>query len=118
MTLPTWRPPIEEPGALETAVLAAARQAVLPLSGTGLPKADPDGVIRLTLPDGRAVQLILTVQPTGGGDRHGRAVVRYHLAGQGVVQERSFLLAGEATLDRATRAFLELDVRLSGAPHR
>lgn len=118
MTAAPWRPPEVEVGVLETAVLAAVRRAVLPIAGTGQPAPDADGVVRCTLPDGRALQLLITTQPAGGGDRYGRAVVRYHVAGQGMVEATAFLVEGDAVLDRATRAFLELGVRLSGVPRR
>ncbi len=118
MTAAPWRPLTREPGVLETAVLAAVRHAILPIRTAGQPAPDADGVTRRLLPDGSHLQLVVTVQPTGGSDLHGRAVVRYHVGGQGRVQETAFLIDGEASLDRATQAFLELTVRLSGATQR
>lgn len=118
MTAAPWRPPTVETGALETAVLAAVRHAILPIDGSGQPRPDADGISRRVLPDGRDLQLVVTAQPVGGGDLHGRAVVRYHVGGQGRVQTTAFLIEGEAALDRATRAFLELTVRLSGVAER
>jgi hypothetical protein len=118
MTAAPWRPLTVEVGVLETAVLAAARWAILPIGDAGLPAPDADGITRRALPDGRELQLVLSAQPTGGSDLHGRTVVRYHIGGQGMVQSTAFLIDGEAALDRATRAFLELNVRLSGVPQR
>jgi hypothetical protein len=118
MTAAPWRPPTVETGVLETAVLAAVRHAILPINGAGQQVPDADGITRRALPDGRDLQLVVTVQPAGGGDLHGRAVVRYHVGGQGMVQATAFLIEGEAALDRATRAFLELSVRLSGVAQR
>jgi hypothetical protein len=117
VTAPAWRPPAVEPGALETVILAAVRRAILP-SGGGTARPDADGVARLPLADGREVQLRLAVQPTTAGDRHGRAVLRYHVSGQGLLQGRAFLVEGEAVLDRVTRAFLEFEIRLAGAGGR
>lgn len=118
MTAAPWRPLTIEPGVLETAVRAAVRHAVLPLAANGQPLPDADGITRHILEDGQELQLLVTVQPAGGGDLHGRAVVRYNVAGQGRVQATAFLVEGEAAVDRATRAFLELTVRLSGAAGR
>lgn len=118
MTAAPWRPLVVEPGALETAVLAAVRHAILPLPATGQPLPDADGITRRLLDDGRELQLLVTVQPAGGGDLHGRAVVRYHIGGQGRLKATAFLIEGEAALDWATRAFLELTIRLSGAAGR
>lgn len=118
MTAAPWRPLTVEPGVVETAVRAAVRHAILPLAATGEPPADVDGITRRILEDGRELQLLVTVQPAGGGDLNGRAVVRYHVGGQGRVHTTAFLIEGEAALDRATRAFLELTVRLSGATGR
>lgn len=118
MTAAPWRPLASEPGVVETAVLAAVRHAILPINVAGQPAPDADGITRRVLPDGRELQLVVTVQPAGGGDLHGRAVVRYHVGGQGLVQATAFLIEGEAALDRATRAFLELSVRLSGVAGR
>ena len=118
MTAASWRPPTVETGAVETAVLAAVRHAILPVDGAGQPAPDADGISRRVLADGRDLQLVITVQPAGGGDLRGRAVARYHVGGQGRVQATAFLIEGEAALDRATRAFLELSVRLSGVAER
>jgi hypothetical protein len=118
MTAAPWRPLTVEPGVLETAVRAAVRHAILPIAATGQPPPDADGISRRILKDGRELQLLVTIQPAGGGDLNGRAVVHYHVGGQGRVQTTAFLLEGEAALDRATRAFLELTLRLSGAAGR
>lgn len=118
-----WRPPESEISELEKAVLDAARRAVLPLAAIGVPAPDRDGVVEIGLADGRLVRLVVTAQPVGSGTHAGRAVVVYEVSGHGRVadaarqREAMFLVGGRAVLDRATQAFLEVEVQVAAGPH-
>lgn len=109
-----WRPPTAEIEPLERAVVDAVRRAVLPIAEIGVPPPDGDGVTEIALADGRRVLLVLTARAVGTGSRRGRAVLEFHVAGQGRVGEAAFLVEGRAVLDHATRAFLDVTVDIAG----
>jgi len=67
----------------------------------------------LTLPDGRRVRMSLTAQVVTQETRNGRPTAIYGIGGHVAVEHEGYKVAGQAVIDLATRAFLEVECRLS-----
>ncbi|MGY8683194.1 hypothetical protein Q2941_36275 [Bradyrhizobium sp. UFLA05-153] len=95
------------------AVANAARATILPTPMINMPPPSSDGIRSLLLRDGRELRLRLSTQHLEQRQRGPRTVVVYAIRGNAVVDNRTgYRVSGQAVLDLATRAFLDVECRL------
>ncbi|WP_027522015.1 hypothetical protein [Bradyrhizobium sp. Ec3.3] len=111
-----WRPATREIDPLEEAVANAARATILPTPTINVPRQSSDGIRTQLLRDGRELRLLLSTQYLKLQQRGPRAVVIYAVRGNAVVDKHiGYRVTGQAVLDVATRAFLDVECRLESA---
>jgi hypothetical protein len=108
-----WRPASQEIDPLQEAILHAARATILPLAAISSPAPSGEGVRELQLADGRHLRMMLTAQQSSQETRNGRLVVVYGFSGNAVADHAGYRVTGQAILDVATRAFLDVSCRLA-----
>jgi hypothetical protein len=109
----SWSPAEGEPNPFLAAILTQARNLLAPDSVAPVGAANAEGWTSFVLPDGRrgAVAIDKRVRPER---RWGpRASIAYDLVGRATLEKEGFVVRGAATIDAATRAFLELEVELA-----
>ncbi|WP_456639329.1 hypothetical protein [Bradyrhizobium sp. USDA 10063] len=95
------------------AVANAVRATILPTASINVPPPTADGIRSNRLRDGRELRLQLSTQYLEQGQRDSRTVVVYAVGGNAVVDNRmGYQVTGQAVLDLATRAFLDVECRL------
>lgn len=111
MTL--WQPATHEIDPLLEAVANAARATILPTAPINVLPPAADGIRPNRLRDGRELRLQLSTQCLEQRQRGPRTVVVYAVQGHAVVDDcAGYRLTGQAVLDVATRAFLDVQCRL------
>ena len=108
----TWRPAAKEIDPLQEAVLNAARATILPAAAINVPPPGSDGVRTVTLGDGRQLRVALTAKELSQQKRNDRPVVIYGFSGNAVADRSGYRVTGEAVIDVATHAFLNVSCRL------
>jgi hypothetical protein len=111
--LSPWKPARSEPQPLEAAIYAVIRHVLAPdavkLEGT----RQPEGWFSLTLPTGQAANIAVEIRPDPNRRRGPRTVVSYEIVGHATLDRDGFSFSGQAAIDEATRAFLELECSLT-----
>lgn len=108
-----WRPATHEIDPLLEAVAHTARATILPTASINIPAASVDGIRSQRLRDGRELRLKLSTHCLEQEQRGPATVVIYALLGNAVVDNRTgYRVTGQAVLDVATRAFLDVECRL------
>lgn len=109
-----WRPATHEIDPLLEAVASTARATILATaSSINAPAASVDGIRSQRLRDGRDLRLKLSTHCLEQEQRGPGTVVIYALRGNAVVDNRAgYRVTGQAVLDVATRAFLDVECRL------
>ncbi|MGY0576278.1 hypothetical protein ACTGJ9_039115 [Bradyrhizobium sp. RDM12] len=100
------------------AVANTARATILPTAWINIPSPSADGIRSLRLRDGRELRLKVSTHCLKQEKRGARAVLVYAVQGHAVVDNRmGYRVTGQAVLDVATRAFLDLECQLErGGP--
>lgn len=107
-----WRPPTHEIDPLLEAVANATRATILPTASINAPPPSADGIRSQRLRDGRELRLVLSAQHVEQVQRGACLAVVYAVRGNAVVDGMGYRVTGQAVLDTATRAFLDVDCRL------
>ena len=107
-----WRPASHEIDPVLEAVAAAARATILPVATIDTPPASADGIREVPLADGRRLRMVLSARELSQESRGGRAVIVYAVLGNAVIDRAGYSISGQAVVDVATRAFLDVDCRL------
>ncbi|WP_027584629.1 hypothetical protein [Bradyrhizobium sp. Ai1a-2] len=108
-----WRPATREIDPLLEAVANATRASILPTAWINAAPLSADGIRSQRLRDGRELHLQLSTQYLEQKQRGPRTVVVYAVQGNAVVDNRlGYRVTGQAVLDAATRAFLDVECRL------
>ncbi|WP_426441386.1 hypothetical protein [Bradyrhizobium genosp. P] len=95
------------------AVTNTARATILPSASITIPPPSTDGIWSQRLRDGREVRLKLSAHCLEQEQRGPRAVLVYALQGNAVVDNgMGYRVTGQAVLDVATRAFLDVKCQL------
>ncbi|WOH63801.1 hypothetical protein [Bradyrhizobium sp. BWA-3-5] len=108
-----WRPATHEIDPLLEAVANAARATILPSASINIPLPSADGIRSQRLRDGRELRLKLSTQYLERGQRGFCTVLVYALQGNAIVDNcMGYSVTGQALLDVASRAFLDVEFRL------
>ncbi|MFG3594397.1 hypothetical protein [Bradyrhizobium sp. RDI18] len=108
-----WRPATHEIDPLLEAVANTARATILPTATINIPPPSADGICSQRLRDGRELRLKLSAHYLEQERRGPCTVLVYALQGNAVVDNRmGYRVTGQAVLDVATRAFLEVECQL------
>lgn len=108
-----WQPATHEIDPLLEAVADAARATIMPTASINVSPPTADGIRSNRLRDGRELRLQLSTQCLEQRQRGPRTVVVYAVQGSAVVDDRAgYRVTGQAVLDVATRAFLDVQCRL------
>ncbi len=108
-----WRPATHEIDPVLEAIANAARATILPAVSINIPSPSTDGIRSQRLRDGRELRLKLSTRCPDQKQRGPRTVIVYALLGNAVVDNRiGYQVRGQAVLDVATRAFLDIDCQL------
>lgn len=111
MTL--WCPATHEIDPLLEAVANTARAAISPSASINIPPPSADGIWSQRLRDGREVRLKLSTPCFEQEQRGPCTVLVYALQGNAVVDNgMGYRVTGQAVLDGATRAFLDVKCQL------
>ncbi len=108
-----WCPATHEIDPLLEAVANTARATILPSSSINIPPPSADGIWSQRLRDGREARLKLSTHCLQQEQRGPWAVLVYALQGNAVVDNAiGYRVTGQAVLDVATRAFLDVECQL------
>ncbi|MGY3133986.1 hypothetical protein ACVWZM_004668 [Bradyrhizobium sp. USDA 4501] len=107
-----WHPATREIDPLLEAVANTARATILPTAPINIPPPSADGIRSQRLRDGRELRLKLSTHPVEQEQRDPCAVLVYALKGNVVVDNTGYRVTGQAVLDVATRAFLDVSCQL------
>ncbi|WP_136626327.1 hypothetical protein [Bradyrhizobium macuxiense] len=111
-----WRPASHEIDPLVEAIANTARATILPTASINIPPPSADGVHSQRLRDGRELRLSLSTQYLEREQRALCTVLVYALHGNAIVDNSlGYRVTGQAVLDIATRAFLDVECRLDPA---
>lgn len=108
----TWRPASQEIDPLQEAILNAARATVLPVAAIKTPAPALDGVREIALPDGTVLRMSMAARSVGQETRNGRPLAFFEIAGNAVAGRSGYRVTGEAVVDLATKAFIDIRCRL------
>lgn len=107
-----WQPATQEIDPVLEALQHAARATIAPSASIGTPAPSASGVREVQIFDGRVLRMQLSAQPTQQVQRGVNTAVVYAVSGNAVVDRAGFRVVGQAVLDIATQAFLDVDCRL------
>ncbi|MES5486691.1 hypothetical protein QMZ05_28395 [Bradyrhizobium sp. INPA03-11B] len=108
-----WRPATHEIDPLVEAIANTARATILPTASINIPPQSADGIHSQRLRDGRELRLCLSTKYLEQGQRAFCTVLVYALHGNALVDSfMGYRVTGQAVLDVATRAFLDVECRL------
>ncbi|MDR3496360.1 MAG: hypothetical protein P4L82_17305 [Ancalomicrobiaceae bacterium] len=108
----TWKPLAAEPSNLELLLVDAVRAHILPTSVIGTVHLDGDRILVVERPGAPPLRAALTIvedRHVQHGQRLARRVV---LDGRAVHASESLLFGAVAVVDRASGAFLAIDVEI------
>lgn len=108
-----WAPAQNELDPLLAAIHAVARSVVMPGVAPAVAARTPEGWHSLALADGRQVNIALQTRLRPERQWGPRAILSHDFFGQATVGHDAVTFTGRAVIDVSTRAFLEVDCRLT-----
>lgn len=109
----SWTPAKGEPALLEGAINDLARRLLMPNVFPPVGSSELEGWRAIALADGRQAAVALEVRPTVDRQWGPRAAACYDLVGRATLDRDGFAIAGRVVVDMATKAFLEVECRLT-----
>ncbi len=106
-----WTPPEREIDSLTQGVLDAARATIMPIGEIGVVR-DPGGWMIVPLKGGGEARVALEARAEGRRRVGSRDAVVYGFSGNASHGRQGYAVEGRATVDVATKAFLECECRL------
>ena len=108
-----WTPAQSELDPLQAAIHAVLRQVLMPGVAPAIAAPTSEGWHSLALADGRQVAIAMKTRLRPERQSGPRAALWHDFSGQATVGHDGVTFAGRAVIDVATRAFLEVDCKLT-----
>jgi hypothetical protein len=108
----TWTPAQKELHPLQIAIHDLARHLLMPAVVPPPARRSAEGWHTLVLANGQRAAIFLEIAPRAETKFGPRAALAYEVNGRATLDAVGYLIAGEVLVDRATRAFLQVECRL------
>ncbi|MHB8885010.1 MAG: hypothetical protein ACYC5H_07955 [Methylovirgula sp.] len=107
-----WTPADKDQHPLQAAIHDLARHYLMPTIVRAPAPRGPEGWHSLVLSDGQRATIFLEIAARAEIKFGPRAALAYDIKGRATLEDNGFAFTGDVVVDRATRAFLQVDSRL------
>jgi hypothetical protein len=108
----SWTPAQKDLHPLQNAIHDLARHLLMPAVVPRPAPRSPEGWHNFVLADGQRSAVYLEIAPRAETKLGPRAVLAYDVKGRATLETQGYLVTGDILVDRATRAFLQVECRL------